>query len=34
MAARVASILPLEGSSNVAAPGAVMRRLIGTIATR
>jgi len=34
MAVRVASILPLDGRSNVAAPGATMRRLIATIATR
>ena len=34
MATRVASIAPLEGPSNVHAPGAVMRRLITTIAIR
>jgi len=34
LAARVSSIAPLEGRSNVSAPGAVMRRLIATIATR
>lgn len=34
LAARVASVAPLEGHSNLAAPGAVMRRLIATIAIR
>jgi sterol desaturase/sphingolipid hydroxylase (fatty acid hydroxylase superfamily) len=34
MAARVASITPLEGPSNLATPGTVMRRLIATIAIR
>ncbi len=34
LAARVSSIAPLEGRSNVRAPGAVMRRLITTIAIR
>jgi hypothetical protein len=34
LAARVASIAPLEGSSNLATPGTVMRRLIATIANR
>ncbi len=34
LAARVASIAPLEGPSNVTAPGAMMRRLIATIAIR
>jgi len=34
MAARVASIVPLAGPSNITAPGATMRRLIATIATR
>jgi dihydroceramide fatty acyl 2-hydroxylase len=34
LAARVASIAPLEGPSNLGAPGAVMRRLIATIAIR
>jgi sterol desaturase/sphingolipid hydroxylase (fatty acid hydroxylase superfamily) len=34
LAARVASIVPLEGRSNVSEPGAVMRRLIATIAIR
>jgi sterol desaturase/sphingolipid hydroxylase (fatty acid hydroxylase superfamily) len=34
LAARVASIVPLKGRSNVSAPGAVMRRLIATIAIR
>ncbi|MGH7913613.1 MAG: sterol desaturase family protein [Candidatus Binataceae bacterium] len=34
LAARVASITPLAGPSNVSAPGAAMRRLIGTIAIR
>jgi len=34
LAAHVASIAPLEGRSNVSAPGAVMRRLMGTIAFR
>ncbi len=33
-AVRVASIVPLKGRSNVGAPGAVMRRLVATIATR
>ena len=34
LAARVASVAPFEGHSNLAAPGAVMRRLIATIAIR
>jgi sterol desaturase/sphingolipid hydroxylase (fatty acid hydroxylase superfamily) len=34
LAARVAPIAPLEGPSNVSAPGAVMRRLIATLAIR
>jgi dihydroceramide fatty acyl 2-hydroxylase len=34
LAARVASIAPLEGPSNLNAPGAMMRRLIATIAIR
>jgi sterol desaturase/sphingolipid hydroxylase (fatty acid hydroxylase superfamily) len=34
MAVRVASIAPLAGPSNITAPGAMMRRLIATIATR
>jgi sterol desaturase/sphingolipid hydroxylase (fatty acid hydroxylase superfamily) len=34
LAARVASVAPLEGHSNLAAPGAVMRRLIAAIAIR
>jgi 4-hydroxysphinganine ceramide fatty acyl 2-hydroxylase len=34
LAARVDSIAPLKGPSNVATPGAVMRRLIATIAIR
>lgn len=34
LAARVASIAPLEGSSNLAAPGAVIRRLVAALAPR
>jgi sterol desaturase/sphingolipid hydroxylase (fatty acid hydroxylase superfamily) len=34
LAARVASVAPLEGNSNLAAPGAVMRRFIAAIAIR
>jgi 4-hydroxysphinganine ceramide fatty acyl 2-hydroxylase len=34
LVARVASVAPLEGHSNLAAPGAVMRRLIAAIAIR
>jgi sterol desaturase/sphingolipid hydroxylase (fatty acid hydroxylase superfamily) len=34
LAARVASVAPLKGHSNLAAPGAVMRRLIAAIAIR
>jgi sterol desaturase/sphingolipid hydroxylase (fatty acid hydroxylase superfamily) len=34
LAARVASIAPLEGPSNLATPGIVMRRLIAIIAIR